>query len=817
MNDLRYALRQLAKHPGFTLVAVLTLALGVGANTAVFSVVNGVLLRALPYPESHRLVRVYEGQEPMAGARLALGGERGTLSPPNFVDFRAQASALEDMAAYHNDRMTLTGSGDPEQLAGASVTSGFFGVFGVKLALGRDFTRDEEDPGSDHVAVLSYGLWQRQFGADPGILERGVTFDGESYRVVGVAAPGFDYPAGSEIWIPRSFTPRDLTTQRGAHYLSVVARLDRDATIERASAELKAIASRLEEAYPEPNTGMTAAVVDLKESMVGSVRRPLGVMLAAVSLVLLIACANVANLSLVRAMTRERELSIRTALGASRGRLMRIVLAESLVLAVVGGAAGLILAAFGTDLLMTLQAGDLPRVGEVQVDWRVLGFTLGVSLLAGFAFGLMPALRASTGVDVNRGLKEGARGQAGTRGARRARSALVVAQIALAVVLVSGAGLVIRSFAKLTAVDPGFQPRGVATFDVSLPDLRYPEPAQRRQFFSDLLGRVRSLPGVSEAAGVFGLPFSGFGYTISVERLDGGPAYDRPGEEKSVQVRVVTPDYFRTLGIRLVSGRSFAGGDRAGVAPVVIVDRSAARLLWPGQDPLGHTLELGTSLRQGPGAPNVGGEVIGVVSDLREYGLDSEPQPHLYAVYDQFPVGFLSLAVRTQGDPALVVRPVLGAIGSLDPQLAVSQVRAMDELLSRSVAQPRFYLVLLSCFAAGALVLAAVGLYGVITYAVGQRTRELGLRMALGAKRGDVTRLVLRSGLMLVSAGAVLGLGGALLTTRLLRGLLFEVDPLDPVVLLAGTLVLAGVSVFASYVPARRAARIDPMEALRYE
>jgi putative ABC transport system permease protein len=376
---------------------------------------------------------------------------------------------------------------------------------------------------------------------------------------------------------------------------------------------------------------------------------------------------------------------------------------------------------------------------------------------------------------------------------------------------------VIRSFAKLTAVDPGFQPGGVAAFDLSLPSFRYPEAAQRRQFLDELAGRVRALAGVSDVAAVFGLPFSGFSYQISVEQLDGRPAYDRPGEEKSVEVRVVTPEYFQTLGLRLVGGRGFAASDRAGSAPVVIVDQSAARLLWPGQDAVTHTLEIGTRLGLGPTAARVGGEVVGVAADHREYGLDSEPEPHLYAVYDQFPVEFYSLVVRTPGDPKQLLRPVLGAIRSLDPELAVSQVRTMDELLSRSVAQPRFYLVLLSCFAGGALLLVAIGLYGVIVYAVGQRTRELGLRMALGAQRGDVTTLVLRWGLVLALIGAIAGLGGAVAATRFLRGLLFEVDPLDPMALLAGAFVLAVVSILASYVPARRAARIDPLEALRYE
>jgi predicted permease len=597
----------------------------------------------------------------------------------------------------------------------------------------------------------------------------------------------------------------------------VVARLRRDATLERATTELKTIAARLEHAYPETNSGMTATVVDLRESMVGSVRRPLRVMLAAVTLVLLIACANVANLSLVRAMTRERELSIRTALGAGRGRLMRVVLAESVLLALAGGAVGLALAAFGTDLLVAAQAGNLPRIGEVRVDWGMIGFTMGLSMLTGAVFGLIPAVRASSGLDVSGTLKQAGRGQAGSRGAQWVRSVLVVAQIGLAVVLVSGAGLVIRSFAHLTMVDPGFRPRGIATFDITLPNRKYSQATKQRQFFTDLLGRVRALPGVSDAAGVFGLPFSGFKYTISVELRDGRPAYDRPGEQQYVEVRVVTPEYFRTLGIPLVRGRGFAASDRAGTPPVVIVDQAAARMLWPGMDPLTHTVEVGTRLNQGSDAPRVGGEVIGVTADLHEAGFDSDPEPHLYAVYDQFPVGFLSLAVRASGDPEQLVRPVLGAIRSLDVELAVSQVRTMGDLLSRSVAQPRFYLVLLSCFAGGALLLAAIGLYGVITYAVGQRTREFGLRMALGAQRGDVAVLVLRWGMVLVSGGVLVGLAGAVVSTRLLRAILFEVSPLDPITLLAATLVLGAVSILASYVPARRAAQVDPMVALRSE
>lgn len=802
-RHFRHALRQLRRNPGYTTAVVVTLALGIGAVTAVFSVVNGVLLRPLPYPEPDRLVRVYSTGE---------HGHLWTSSPPDFTDWRAQARSFEVMAAGHATILTLTGEGEAERLQGARVTPGFFEVYGVSPRLGRGFVSDEERPGSDDVVVLGHGVWLGRFGGDASVLGRTIRLNGSPYRVVGVMPPGFDAPGGSSLWIPRSFSAEDLTTQRGAHYLNVVGRLAPDASVSAADAEMRAIAARLEAEHPDTNTGWGATVQEMRETVVGDVRPALLVLFGAVGLVLLVACANAAGLSLTRAAGRQRELAVRAALGAGRGRLAGTLLGESLVLAVLGGLGGLLLAHLGTELLLALRPEDLPRIDEVRVDPAVLAFAAGASLLTGIGFGILPALQASDR-DLHGRLKEGDRALGG-RSSPRLRSLLVAGEIGLCVLLLAGAALLGRSLLKLQAVDPGFRIENVLTLNVSLPDARY-GPDESREFVRGLLEEARALPGVEAAGVIFGLPLTGFGYSISVERLDGGPAYERPGEEKSVQVRVVSPEYFQTLGIPVLRGRGFDRGDREGAPPVAVLSEGAATLLWPDEDALGRTLELGTRL--GVAEHRAGGEVVGIVRDVRHDGPHRPAPPQVYVAHAQFPVDFLSLAVRTGGEPAALAGPIRRLVRGVDPDLALSEARTMEQWLGESLARSRFFALLLGLFAVIALLLAAVGIYGLVAYGVRRRTRELGVRMALGAASADVLRLVVRQAAAVAGAGVALGLVGAFLLTRTLRGLLFQLSPTDPATLATVTVVLIGVAMAAAWIPARRATRVDPLLALRQE
>ncbi len=585
MSELRHAARSLLRSPGFTIVAVLTLALGIGANTAIFSVVNGVLLKPLDLPEPERLVRVYDGR----------AGTLGTASPPNFVDWGRDNTVFEGMAAYVMTGAALTGVGDAKRVSGSAVTAGFFPVLGTPPILGRTISSADTVAGQERVVVLSHGLWQREFGADPGVAGRPVQLEGRDYTVIGVMPPGFEYPAGAALWVPLGFSEEELATQRGAHYLDVIARLEPGVTVEEASAQMAALARMLELRHPDTNTGAGATVVGLREAIVGDARPALLILLGAVGFVLLIACANVANLLLARTAGRKRELAVRRALGAGRGRLVRHVLAESVVLATVGGVAGLLLAAAALELLLKLPVEGVPRLGNADLDGAVLGFTVAVSMLTGFLFGLLPALRATSTSDLTGALKSGSSAVTADRAGGRARGVLVVAEMALAVLLLAGAGLLLKSFIELQRVNPGFNPSGVLTFDIALPAARYPQPQQARTFFAELDRRIEASPGVTSAAGVFGLPLSGFNYTISVETQDGIPAYKNPGEESYTQVRIVEPDYFRTMEIPLLAGRGLTATDRAGTPSVVVVNEAAAKLLWPGEDPLGRTFELGTA------------------------------------------------------------------------------------------------------------------------------------------------------------------------------------------------------------------------------
>jgi putative ABC transport system permease protein len=796
-QDVRHAGRRLLRAPGFTLVAVLTLALGIGANSAMFSVVNAVLLRPLPLEEPERLVRLFTVERAPT-----------EVSGPDFMDFRAQARMLE-LAAMERESRTLTGAGEAERVRVGVVTPGFFELLRASPVLGRTFAEEEMEPGRHRVAVLSHGFWRQRFDADPGVVGRTVRLDGEEHEVVGVAPPGFDYPDERALWVP---VVREgmFATSRRAVYLTVLGRLREGVTLERAEAEVGTIAARLEEAYPESNTGVGATLRPLREVVVGDTRRPLLVLLGAVGFVLLIACANVANLVLARAATREGEFAVRMALGAGKGRLVRHLLTESLLLGALGGAVGLLLAVGGTRLLVALGPEGIPRVETVGVDATVLAFTAGVALLTGVLFGLAPALqvrRASLGTL----LRGGGRGAAGGRG-NRVRAGLIVAETALAVVLLVGAGLLLRSFTGLVRVDPGIRSEGVLAFGLALPEARYAEEHRVRAFHADLLERLESIPGVGGAGSVLVLPLSGTSVSLgfAVAGRDPLPA----GQRQTMQMRIASEGYFPAVGIPLVRGRSFTAQDREGSPPVVVLNEAAVRRFFPGEEPLGQRILLGWVRDSVP----IGGEVVGIVGDVRHFGPGEEPPPEIYLPLSQVPNPAMNVVVRTTAaDPLALAGAIRAELRALDPELAPGEIRPLDRVVSERVAQPRLYALLLSLFAAVALVLAAVGIFGVMSYSVAQRTREIGIRMALGAAAPAVQRLVVGRALLLTLAGLGLGTLGALALTRLLEGQLYGVAAADPATFLAAAALLAGVALLAGYLPARRATRVDPLVALRSE
>jgi len=657
-------------------------------------------------------------------------------------------------------------------------------------------------------------LWQRRFGGDSSVVGKTVTFEAQAYTVVGVMPAGFRYPDGSDVWLPLSFTPDELATQRGAHYLDVIGRLKPDVTLERAEGELRQIAARIADAYPSTNREGSADVILLREAMVGSVRPAMRILLGAVALVLLIACTNVASLTLVRGLGREHEFAICTALGADRLRLARALLVESLALAALGGGVGLVLATWLSHLIAQVRSAGIPLLDQTTLDGPVLAFAAGASLLTGLLFGMFPAWQAASLAGLSQRLRDEGRGTSGGRARLRTRNTMVVVQTALAVLLLAGAGLLMRSFVRLQSVDPGFDPDGVLTFGVSLPDATYDESSSRADFGARLTERLEALPGVEAAGAVFGLPLSGFRFGISGYDLDGRHLDNEEQDRLSVQVRVVTPHYFRAMGIAIRRGRGIEPTDRKGAPPVMVINESAAKLLWPGADPLGHQFTIGTRL----GEPNrAGGEVVGVIGDMKEDGMGRAASPTIFLAHAQFSEGYLGVAVRTSGDPTALVASARAALADVDPNVPMFEVRTMQQLLDDAVGQPRLYMLLVGAFAAVALLLAAIGLYGILAQGVAQRTREIGVRVALGAGRRDIVRMVMRQAASLGAVGIGLGLVGALLATRILRGLLFGVQPNDLLTLIAVTLTLATVTALAGFLPARRAARVQPMDALREE
>jgi putative ABC transport system permease protein len=801
-QDVQYAIRRLVKGSGFTAIALVTLALGIGANSAIFSVVNAVLLRPLPYPQSEELVGVYHVWK----------GRRAVMSPMNFLDVKAQSRTIADMAAFNSGRYNLTGSGEPTQIDGAEVSASFFDVLRVRPLAGRTFHADENQPGRNTVVVLSHGLWQQRFGGDPKIVGRRITLDGRQITVVGVMPPGFSYPDKREIWLPLEYDEVFTTKARGAWYLTVIGRLAPGATVAQATAEVQTIGRRLEQQYHADNADLEMTAVSLHEATVGPIRPALMVLLGAVGFVLLIACANVANLLLARAAARESEMAVRTALGASRARLVRQLLTEAVILSLFGGVLGLLVATWGADVLVALEPQGVPRLGEVGIDRSVIAFTGGVALLTGLLFGLVPALQA-TGAGLGGTLKEGGRGGIGSSGRARVRGALVVAEMALAVMLLAGAGLLLKSFVRLQQVDPGFRFDDRLVFRVGLPDVAYAEAPKRVVFFESLLERVRALPGVSSAGAVVGVPLGGLSFVLTFD-VEGRPPA-RPGEEPTMQIRVATPDYFRTMGIPLRRGRLFTAADRAGSQEVVMLSETAARRFFPDEDPLGKVIRLGWG--RGEGKPNVGGTVVGIVGDVKQLGLDEESQPELYVPYAQQPVGAMDVVLRTAVPPASLAGVVGRQVHALDPNIPVSSIRPMEQIVAASVSTRRFYMLLLSVFAAVALLLAAVGIFGVMSYAVVQRTREIGIRIALGARDGQVVGMVVRQAMFLALVGVGAGTVAALVLARTLEGLLFDLSPTDPPTFAGVAALLTIVALTASYLPARRAASVDPMIALRAE
>jgi putative ABC transport system permease protein len=801
----------LLRNSGVTIIAIITLALGIGANTAIFSVVNAVLLRPLPYRDADRLVALSEDSPQVPGM---------SISYPNLLDWQEQNQVFESIAAYVRGSFNLTGANEPERLQGRSVSPSFFSTLGVKPALGRDFAPKEDEPGALPVVILDYGLWQRRFGADPRIIGQTLSLNNESFTVIGVAPAGFRFGRPMDLYVPLILPP-EVRSSRGDHPgMYAIARLKPNVTIERARADMNTIAARLRQQYKE-NAGNSVAVTTLLEDTVGDVRPALLILLGAVGFVLLIACANVANLLLARAATRAKEIAIRRALGAGRWRIIRQLLTESVLLALLGGALGLFLAIWGVDLLVALSPADsIPRAQEIGLDGRVLGFTLAVSLLTGVLFGLIPALQASK-TDLTESLKEG--GRSSTEGLRRnrVRSLLVISEIALSLVLLIGAGLMLRSFWRVQEVDPGFNPHNVLTMRISLPAAKYAQAEQVMNFYQTTIERVKGLPGVQAVGVSGGIPLSGAPDTSFF--VEGRP-YPPAGRYPEAFYYTVSPEYFRAMGIRLLKGRYFTEQDAKDSPKVTIIDENLARGLFAGQDPIGKHL---VPPEGGADPPS---EIVGVVQHVKHMGLDSDAQSKIqyqfYVPYVQIPEKYLALATRDMylvartanaSDPLSLAAPVQKEIHEVDKNQPVFNVKTMEQLINESIAPRRFSMFLLSLFALVALVLAAVGIYGVMSYSVSQRTHEIGIRVALGAGKSDVLKLVIKQGLTLALIGVVSGLIGALVVTRVMASMLYGVTATDPLVFAGVALLLALVALLACYIPAHRAMRVDPMIALRYE
>ncbi len=794
-QDLRYGLRMLLKNPGFTLIAIVTLALGIGANTTIFTMANSMLLKPLPFKDPERLVMVWRTNAEQTAKDVP-------SSVPLFIDWQQRNQVFEQMTAFTNGRFNLASADAAALVRGANVSAGFFETLGVPPLLGRGFLPDEDKPGAEAVVVLSYGLWQQQFGDAPGIIGQQVTINALPCTVIGVMPPGFNYPDGTRLWRTLTLDPQ---ANRQAYFINVLARLKPGMTREQAHAGMDSVAEQVAAQYAQ-STRDHFDVTPLSEQLTGAIRRPLLVLFGAVGFVLLIACANIANLLLARASGREREIAVRAALGASRGRLLRQLLTESLLLAAFGGIAGLLLAVWSLSLLKGLSVLKLARLDEVALDGRVLGFTALAVLLTGAVFGLIPALQVS--LQQPSAVLKGSGSSAASRPeSQRLRAGLMVVEIALSLVLLVGAGLLIKSFLKLQAVDPGFKPEGVVTLNLNLPDARYGQPEKRTAFLQQITEKLQALPGVEATATAAYSPLSDI-YNSRIFIIEGRP--ETPLGLFAGQIPV-SPDYFRTLQIPLLGGRPFSDHDDAQAPGVVIVNQSFANRFFPNEEVVGKRIHLGTR------RPPVWFEIVGVVGDVRQLKLESESPPLAYVPHLQSAWSFMSLLVRTKGEPQMVAGTLKQAVAEVDKELGVAGLTTLDATLANSIAERRVLMTLLGVFAGLALLLAAVGIYGVIAYSVAQRTQELGIRMALGAGARDVLRLVIGQGMKLTLLGVGLGLLASFALTRLMETLLFEVSATDPWTFVLLTALLSLVALLACYFPARRATQLDPLVALRHE
>ncbi|HMJ06366.1 MAG TPA: ABC transporter permease [Chthoniobacterales bacterium] len=805
VQDLRYGWRTLLKSPGFTGIAVLALALGIGANSAIFSVVNTILLRPLPYQNPDELVMIWENA-------THLGFPKNTPSPANFLDWQQQSTLFAGVAAIAEQSYNLTGVGEPERLDGRRVSANLFDLLGVRPLLGRNFLPEDDKPGT-RLAILNEGLWKRRFGSDPAVIGRSLTLSGENYTVVGVLPGnvrlhGFDN-VRDDVYVPIAFSSEDAAN-RGSHYLEVIARMKPGVVLKQAQAEMETIAARLAQQYPETNMRIGALVRPLHEEIVGDMKPALLILLGAVAFVLLIACANVANLLLARAAGRQKEIALRLALGADRFRLTKQLLAESVLLSLLGAAVGLVFAAAGLRILMRFIPENVAQFDVIGIDAKVLVFTVLIALVTGLVFGLAPASQASR-FNLNDTLKEGGRdASAGARG-NRIRSVLVIAEVAVSLILLIGAGLLINSFLHLQNLDPGFRADHLLTMKIPLSDVKYPASTQRAAFFDEVVRRITPLPGVRAVAIAGNLPltYNGDSMPIGVEGIPDPP----PDQHPDVIYRAVGAGYFNTMGIPFVRGRDFTDQDTSESTMTVIVSEKTAQHYWPGADPIGKRLKAGSTTAEGPWRT-----VIGVVKDVRQNDFIAQPKMQMYMTYRQLQsLRPNALIVRTAVDPSSLATAVRNQIWAIDKDQPVSDIRTMDEIVAEAVARQRFSMLLLGVFAVLALVLAAVGIYGVMSYTVAQRTREIGIRMALGAQRSDVLKMTIGQGLRLVLTGLTVGLIAALLLTRVMASLLFGVSATDPLTFAAIACILLAVALIASYIPALRAMRVDPMVALRYQ
>jgi predicted permease len=807
IKDIRYGVRGLVKHPGFTTIVVLTLALGIGASTAIFSIVDSVLLRRLPYRNAERIVAIQE---------LNPAGKRIQITSANFYDWRTQQTVFEHLAAIKTTTTNLALSDHAERIDLAQTNANFFDVFGITPQYGRLFIPLDEQAGHDPVVVVSHSLWQRRFGADPSLVGKPITLDGKNYTVVGIAPPGFQYPDKTELWlpplklVPEFYPDQDVTQLRRMGYLAAVALLKPGVSLPQAAGEMETITARLRQQYPDTNNRRFNRVVSLHEHLVGDTNKLLWLLLGAVTFVLLIGCANVANLLLASGAARQKEMAIRTALGASRWRVMRQLFTESTILALTGGAVGLLIAYWGLAAITKLLPADFPRLNEIHMDLRVLAFTFAASVLTGILFGLAPVLQVSRS-DVQDSIRETGRGASGSLRQARFRQALIMVEVALSVVLLAGAGLLFRSFMRLQSVETGFMSEQVLTARLNPSGSNFTQPADYVNFYSKVLEKLSTVPGVQDAAFINTLPLdkgptSGF-------RVEGRPI-TTPDKWPSVNYRAVSPNYFKAMGIPVVQGRAYTERDTGNAPPVMIVNQQLVHEVFPDENPVGKRITFGsTDSNRQP----IWFEIVGVVANVRSLELREEPMAELYfsALQDSWPA--MSLVVRSSVEPSSLSASVRQVVNEVDKSVPVSSVQTMDHVVSESITQPRFNLFLLALFGSVAMLLSAAGIYGVTAYTVTQRTHELGIRIALGAQVSDVLKIILGKGMAVIGVGLVIGLASAFALMRLLRSLLFGVGENDPLTFAVITGVLFLVALLACYIPARRATKVDPLVALRYE